>query len=1317
MTYDRRFGRFSSFTGAVLLVLTGCMFFPTFPGTVSDVAANGDANRATPAVDGATRVELVNLTRFPAVCQVAMTLTGSLIHQAQRRIPPNGTSVIEGPDNADLVSISATLDGLDGFSQGPTGFVLGTDYQSGETIRFVIALPALDLRVAVGFDQNLTVEAGTVVDLPLGFEGAAAQTTFSLFADPDDTPNSGNEIPIAIDLPAAGRDRVAWDTTGVAPGTYCVYAEARSGDQFFRSPPASGKITILPTLAASIGGLEQTIVVESGASVPFTVTTSGTASSTPTFSAFAQSVSDPAAEAIVIAENLPAPGMTEVIWQTITQDEQVVPAGTYRVFAVLTDGDRSLTSATTAGNVVILPNLAVRVSAPAIDVTVQSGTIVEILVEGSGTDANGFLTLFADEVESPGRAGDIVIADNVRPVESATVLWDTTGIGPGTYEIHAELTDSTNTRSIESSPATGRVIITPDLSIAIGNLEEDVTVEPFESVDFNVLTGGTTDPNATFCVFAIADDGNDPNFTIQIATGVPAAPLTPITWNLGQTKTSSGVYRVFAILRDGPRTLRSSNAPGRVIVLSPLQIDILNLNQDIIVGPGDIVPIEVATGGTLDPNASFTLFVSAVEEPNVPIAEEVPAEPFTVVQWDTVEFPSGTYRVSGRLADPKRGEAYTTAFGRVTISTPPTLTVTDPNGPLELLRGDLLSFGWTADDPEEDAQIAFYLDPDTVFNGNEYLLVDGISEDAEPSGSRKANTNVAPGGTYNILGVIDDGFSTGLAYGQTVCVSEALFGVFAPSDLDPGQITEIRGLSFGDPNMAFPRVFNSSFGYSVNLSRDVTGDGAADLVVGDPFALIDEQEPFEVGAAYYHQQPGAWPRDLTVDDLHSRAIGPQFESKFGASVALTAPLGSSAFGEVLVGAPLTDSGKGGLHGTAYYIDGDGIVFNPGDINFDPNGPVSSVEGSFFNDEQLGSAVAAVGDVDNDTHDDTAVGSPYHNAARGRVTLLSGAQGLPDGAVDDIGETIDGSIWEGTLPDEQAGFSVSGAALFNADAYADFLVGAPGRTTDAGCVYLVYGSANAMDGGTHQLDMEAGVRFDAEFPGDRAGASVGVAFVDADSTPDILIGAPGANGGSGRVYLIYGNQVFPPKINLDQVGGMIAGAVFDGEPGSALGAAVSGAADFNNDGFGDFVLGAPDYNDSRGAAHLVYGSAELSGNTSLTSACGAPGVMYIGDDYGDRFGAAVSGGASANGDEFGDIAVGAPGANRAYVIFGISFGGPVVTCLGDVDSDGDVDITDLGLVLANFGQAGESLPGDLDGDGDVDITDLGVLLAEFGQFCD
>ena len=58
------------------------------------------------------------------------------------------------------------------------------------------------------------------------------------------------------------------------------------------------------------------------------------------------------------------------------------------------------------------------------------------------------------------------------------------------------------------------------------------------------------------------------------------------------------------------------------------------------------------------------------------------------------------------------------------------------------------------------------------------------------------------------------------------------------------------------------------------------------------------------------------------------------------------------------------------------------------------------------------------------------------------------------------------------------------------------------------------------------------------------------------------------------------------------------------------------------------------------------------------------------------------------------------------------------CIGDLDGDDDIDLTDLGGLLASYPTADGAAyeDGDLDGDGDVDLTDLAALLAVYGTTC-
>ncbi len=61
--------------------------------------------------------------------------------------------------------------------------------------------------------------------------------------------------------------------------------------------------------------------------------------------------------------------------------------------------------------------------------------------------------------------------------------------------------------------------------------------------------------------------------------------------------------------------------------------------------------------------------------------------------------------------------------------------------------------------------------------------------------------------------------------------------------------------------------------------------------------------------------------------------------------------------------------------------------------------------------------------------------------------------------------------------------------------------------------------------------------------------------------------------------------------------------------------------------------------------------------------------------------------------------------------------PECLYLGDLNDDRMIDLSDLGLLLADFGCTGFVCPGDVTGDGNTDLSDLGVQLANFGTSCE
>jgi len=106
------------------------------------------------------------------------------------------------------------------------------------------------------------------------------------------------------------------------------------------------------------------------------------------------------------------------------------------------------------------------------------------------------------------------------------------------------------------------------------------------------------------------------------------------------------------------------------------------------------------------------------------------------------------------------------------------------------------------------------------------------------------------------------------------------------------------------------------------------------------------------------------------------------------------------------------------------------------------------------------------------------------------------------------------------------------------------------------------------------------------------------------------------------------------------------------------------------------------------------STVVSGKSRLRATADASGVVRAGWED-DRNG---------SGDVYAQ-SIGADGTLGA---------GGVTECPGDVTGDGTVNLADLNLVLANFGQ--QTSDGDATGDGVVNLADLNLVLANFGISC-
>ena len=328
------------------------------------------------------------------------------------------------------------------------------------------------------------------------------------------------------------------------------------------------------------------------------------------------------------------------------------------------------------------------------------------------------------------------------------------------------------------------------------------------------------------------------------------------------------------------------------------------------------------------------------------------------------------------------------------------------------------------------------------------------------------------------------------------------------------------------------------------------------------------------------------------------------------------------------------------------------------------------------DEYAGESVASVGDMDGDGMDEILVGAPYA-MYRGAVYVIDDPQG-PE---------LDLSMYTARLLAErlssEAGRSVSGAGDVNGDSIPDIVIGAPNYMDDRGAAYVVEGPLSGeidLENATARLLGPAGADEECGYVVAGGGDATG------DGLDDVLVGAPGADGYTGRVYLAPGPLAGEYLLDTDPDILQIDAEHF----GVGMGESAAFVGDIDLDGADDFMVSA--LYEYVGTAYLFYGP--VVGDIDLGSA-----AVEFGNG-GDLTGLSLGGAGDVNGDSYPDIMVGAlplPGNGVHGGLYLVD--GPMT---GDVDLVSQADANARGEELNDGAASALAAPGDLDGDGHDEV---------------
>jgi hypothetical protein len=386
-------------------------------------------------------------------------------------------------------------------------------------------------------------------------------------------------------------------------------------------------------------------------------------------------------------------------------------------------------------------------------------------------------------------------------------------------------------------------------------------------------------------------------------------------------------------------------------------------------------------------------------------------------------------------------------------------------------------------------------------------------------------------------------------------------------------------------------------------------------------------------------------------------------------------------------------------------------------------------------DEAGKCVSAAGDWNGDGLGDVLIGAPAATRAGGlrwvgEAYVVFGSATPPAapvwlGALDGS----DGVTFVGQRVIGFTGMSVSSLGDLNHDGIDDLVIGAgiasPNFIPEIGESYVVFGTHTPQAGQRllESLDGSNGFNILGLEPPERMGTSVSAAGdFNGDGIDDVVLGAnsasPDGKDYAGVSYVVFGSSGIHAS-DLSQLNGS-NGMVVEGLlSGDFLGNGVSDAGDFNADGFGDLVLGAPrakrDGKDRAGEAYLVFGGQPSSGRLSTVELDGGNGFAIEGTTAAAEFGSIVSQAGDVNDDGFDDILVAAPfhdlpdrsHAGQVMLLFGSDAAWPAVLSLASIDAtrgrilQGPVADMQLGI--------GVGAAGDVNDDG-IDDFIVGAPLA-------